>query len=101
MSFNTDKCKVMHIGDKNPNFKYTMRAQELDNVKQEKDLVVIINCNLKVSDQCTAASKEAYMMLGLISRKIDHISPEVLKKLYPNFCGHTLKCSTILVAQLH
>ena len=36
MSFNTDKCKVMHIGDKNPNFIYKMHDQELNNVKQEK-----------------------------------------------------------------
>ena len=41
-----------------------MRDQELDKVKQEKDLGVIINCNLKVSDQCIAASKKANMMLG-------------------------------------
>ena len=50
MSFNTDKCEVMHIGDKNPNFKYKMRDQELDKVKQEKDLGVNINCNMKMSD---------------------------------------------------
>ena len=72
MSFNTDKCKVMHIGDKNPNFKDKMRDQEFDKVKQEKDLGVIINCNLKVSDQYIAASKKAYMMLGIISRNFDH-----------------------------
>ena len=51
MSFNIDKCKVIHIGDKNPNFRYKMRDQGLDKVKQEKDFGVIINCNLKVSDQ--------------------------------------------------
>ena len=68
MSFNTDKYKVMHIGDKNPNFKYKMRDQELDKVKQEKNLGVIINCNLKVSDQCIAASKKENMMLGLMSK---------------------------------
>ena len=36
----------MYIGNENPNFKYKMRNQELDNVKQEKDLSVNINCNL-------------------------------------------------------
>ena len=72
MSFDTDKYKVMHIGDKNQNLKYKMRDRELDKVKQEKNLGVIINCNLKVSDQCIAASKKANMMLGLISRNFDH-----------------------------
>ena len=54
----------MHIGENF--FLYKMRDQELDNVKQEKDLGSIINCNLKVSDQCIASSKKANMMLGLI-----------------------------------
>ena len=86
MSFNTDKCKVMHtLGDKNPNFKYKIRDQELDKIKQEKDLGVIINCNLKVSDQCITASKKANMMLGLISRNFDHKAPEVMEKLCTAF----------------
>ena len=51
-----------------------MRNQELDNIKQEKDLDVSINCNLKVSDQCTT-SKKANMMIGLISRNSDHKCP--------------------------
>ena len=55
----------MHIGNKNLKFKYKMRDQELDKVKQEKDLGVIINCTLKVSDQYIPASKKANMMLGL------------------------------------
>ena len=58
MCFNVhvDKCKVMHIGDNNPNFKYQMHGHELSKVRQEKDLGVIISNYLKTSDQCTAAS---------------------------------------------
>ena len=62
-AFNANKCKVMHIGDKNPNFKYKMRDQEHDEVKHEKDLGVIINSNLKVSDQCIAACKKALTIM--------------------------------------
>ena len=57
-----------------------MHDKQLDNVKQEKDLGIIINCNLKVSDQCTAPSKKVNMMLGQISRNFDHKSPEVMRK---------------------
>jgi hypothetical protein len=85
MSFNVEKCKVMHIGDKNPHFKYQIRDQELSNVKQEKDLGVIISNNLKTTDQCTAASKKANKMLGFITRNIDHKSPDIMKKLYTAF----------------
>ena len=57
-----------------------MLDQEVDNVKQEEDIGVIINCYLKVSDQCMAASKKENMILGLISRNSNHKAPEVMKK---------------------
>ncbi len=60
-----------------------MRDQEFDNIKQEKDLGVIISRHLKIS------SKKANMMLGLILRNFDHKSPEVMKRLYTAFVRHT------------
>ena len=57
-----------------------MRDQGIDKVKQEKHLGVIINCNLKVSDQYITSTKKANMILGLISRNFDHKAPEVMKK---------------------
>ena len=42
----------MHIAVKNPKFKYKILDQELDNVKQEKNLGVIICCNFKMNNQC-------------------------------------------------
>ncbi len=77
MSFNTDKLKVMHIGYKNPKFIYKIHDQDLNDIKQNNDLSVIISGDLKISDQCTAANKKANMMLSLISRNFDHTSPEV------------------------
>ena len=85
MCFNVDECKVMHIGEKNPNFKYHLQGHELSEVKQEKDLGVIISNTLKMSDQCSAASKKANMMLRLITRKFDYKSPELMKRLYLAF----------------
>ena len=84
MYFNADKGKAMLIDEKYRNFKYKS-DQELDNFKQERDLGVIINCNLKVIDQCIATSKKANMMLELISRNFDHKTSEVMKKLYTVF----------------
>ncbi len=78
MSLNVDNCKVMHIGEKNPNFKYQTQGLELSEVKQEKDLGIIISNTLKMSDQCTATSDKANMMLGLISRNVDYKSPELI-----------------------
>ncbi len=58
ISLNVEKSESMHIGEKNPNFKFQIRDQEVGNVKQEKYLGVISSCNLKTSDQCTAARKK-------------------------------------------
>ena len=71
----------MDNGDKNPHFKYQIRDKKLGNVKQEKDLGIIISNNLKTSDQCTAASKKANKMLGLIMRNIDNKSPDIMKSI--------------------
>ena len=62
-----------------------MRDQDLDNVKQEKDLGVITNCNLKISDQCIAASKKANMIR--LTRHFDH--KEVIKKTLYGICKAT------------
>ena len=66
-----------------------MRYQELDNVKQKENLDLMINCNLKVSDQCITGSKKANMMLGLISRNFDHKASEVMKKTLFDSCKAT------------
>jgi len=41
MSFNTKKCKVMHVGMANQRFEYVMEGQTVDTVDSEKGLGVI------------------------------------------------------------
>jgi len=38
MSFNVNKCKVMHTGTNNINYDYSMHGQSLDRVTEHKDL---------------------------------------------------------------
>jgi len=52
MAFNTEKCKVMHLGKQNKKFGYYMNNQKLDVVNEEKDLGVLITDDLKPSSQC-------------------------------------------------
>ncbi len=78
-----------------------MLDQKLDNIKQEKGLGVIKRCDLKMSDQCTAASKKANMMLGLILRNFNHKSRDGMKRLY-SICEATPRiCGAVLVIELH
>ena len=41
MQFNVSKCKVMHVGKKNPRHPYYMSSNGLKSVEVEKDLGII------------------------------------------------------------
>ena len=64
MKFNTDKCKVMHIGATNLKEKYFMEGKKLEMVTEEKDLGVMISRNFKVSKQCMKAAKKGNQILS-------------------------------------
>ena len=82
MSFNTKKCKVMHVGRTNPRFTYTMEGQTLDTVDSEKDLGITVSYDLKSSYQCIQACSKARKMLGMIKRTISYKTPEIMVRLY-------------------
>ena len=64
MDFNVDKCHIMHIGNNNKEFKYTMGGIELQESEFEKDIGVLIQRNLKPSLQCAKAAKTANAVLA-------------------------------------
>jgi len=71
MNCNLDKCKIMHIGNKNNLFdEYPIGGHTLERVEEEKDLGVIINDQFKVDKHCAIVAKKANQMLGLIHRTI-------------------------------
>ena len=84
MSFNINKCKVMHLGGnaKTPRFKYFINGIELEVVKEEKDLGVLISNNLKSSAHCDSVVKKANKMLGLIKRSFTYKDEQTILKLY-------------------
>ena len=60
MNFNLDKCKMMHIGNKNKLFdEYAIGGHMLEKVEEEKDLGVIINDKFKVERQCAMVANKA------------------------------------------
>ena len=50
--FNVDKCKVVHMGHKNINYRCTIDNGLMKMVFEEKDLFVIVTCDLKFHKQC-------------------------------------------------
>ena len=63
MSFNVDKCKVMHLGRNNLRSKYCMNNTTLDDTNEEKDLGVLISNDLKWSKHCLNAYTKANRVL--------------------------------------
>lgn len=85
MEFNVDKCKVVHVGNKNEGFVYSMGGKWLDAVDRERDLGVIISQDLKAHKQSIEARNKANRMLGIINRNVSYKSKEVITKLYNSY----------------
>jgi len=60
LAFNTDKCKVMHIGYELPTVQ-TVSDEKYNsgNITVEKDFGVYITSDLKPMEQCIQAAKKA------------------------------------------
>jgi len=82
MTFNVEKCKVMHLGKGNRKYSYNMKGQQLEEVAVEKDLGVHVTSDLKASKQCTQAYNKASQMLGMVGRTIKSRSPDILISIY-------------------
>ncbi|CAM4567481.1 unnamed protein product [Lepidochelys kempii] len=81
MKFNSEKCKVMHLGINNKNFSYKLGTHQLE-VTEEKYLGVLVDHRTTMSRQCDVAVKKANVVLGCIRRGISSRDKEVLVPLY-------------------
>ena len=82
MTFNVDKCSVIHIGTTNKLEQYQLCGSELRNSNSERDLGIIVDSNMKFSENCKSAVQNANVTLGLIRRTIKNKSKYIITKLY-------------------
>ena len=77
MKFNKGKCRVLHLGRKNPMHQYRLRADLL-----ERELGMLEDDKLTVSQPCALVAKKDSGVLGCIRRSVASRWREVLLPLY-------------------
>ena len=105
MIFNIIKCHHLHIGKKITETTYTTESDgqqvELEKVKNEKDLGVIIDRNLTFRDHITSKVNIANRNVGIIFRTFTYIDQEIFLNLYKSIIRPHLEYATPVWSPLY
>ena len=79
MSFTKSKCKIFQLGRGSPRYQCKLGNEGIEHSPLKKDLEVLANGKLDVSQQCALAALKANHILGCIKR---YMAREVILPLY-------------------
>ena len=82
IKFNSDKCKVLHLGKNNPDISYNMNGVRLEVTEAEKDLGVVVDNKLSFDQHISEIVKKGNKITGMISHYITNKTKEIMIPLY-------------------
>jgi len=82
MRFNMDKCQVLHLDHSNPMQCYRSREEWLESGMVKRDLGVLVNSWLNMSQQSAQVAKKAKGIMACIRKSVASRSREMFMPLY-------------------